>query len=81
MPGKAFGGWELAERLGGWHVYVREDGRTKQWSYSLVRMPETSAMATAGPGENPVGDFDSKDAALDAARREIARREQQRRKP
>jgi len=78
MAGKTFNGWELADRLGGWHVYVRQDQKTKQWSYSLLRMPERTALAGPGPGANPVGGFESKQAALDAARTELAHREQQR---
>ena len=78
MSGKTLDGWEVAERFGGYLIHVWQDPRTKQWSYGLVRLPESGSIAGPAPWEDVGGDCESKEAAVEAARKEIVRREQQR---
>lgn len=78
MPGKTLDGWEFVERFGGHLIHIWQDPRTKQWTYGLVRLPEIGFMAGAAPWEDVGGDFELKEAAVEAARKEIVRRNQQR---
>ena len=78
MPGKTLDGWEFVERFGGYLIYVWQDPRAKQWTWGLVRMPETGSIAGAAPWEDVGDDYESREAALDAARKEIVLRNQQR---
>jgi hypothetical protein len=77
MAGKMLDGWEFARQCGGYHIHTWQNPRTKLWEYGLVSMPDKGAMARPGPWEDVGGDFESKEAAIKAAKEEIDRRSQQ----
>jgi hypothetical protein len=55
-----------------WPVQLRQG----KWGATVHRSPSRGAMATAGPsgGEAVPGDFDSKEAAIEAAKEYIDRK-------
>ncbi len=72
--------WEMKEiPYKGFAIWVGK-GRKGDWIASVNALPER-AGATAGPGEGEVvpGDFDSRDAVIEAAKRRINEIQEQRR--
>ncbi len=75
--------WEPKEIVHhGFAIWVGK-GREGDWIASVNALPERGAMATAGPGEGePVsGDFDSREAVIEAAKRHIDETHRRRRQP
>lgn len=74
--------WERKEIIHrGFAIWVGK-GREGDWIASVNALPEQGAMATAGPGEGEAvsGDFDSREAVIEAAKRYIEEQHRQRRR-
>ncbi len=74
--------WEQKEIVyQGFAIWIGK-GRKEDWMASVNALPEQGAMATAGPGEGHIlGPFNSREAAVEAAKEYIDQKQQQRRQP
>ncbi len=72
MTTQAMQDWRMVEVRGDYQIYVRQE-ETGGWAYSLVWMAAPPSVSFQ-PGEQAAGAFESEQAAHDAGRAEIARR-------
>ncbi len=75
--------WEQKEIVyHGFAIWVGK-GREGEWIASVNALPEQTAIATAGPGEGEAvsGDFDSREAVIEAAQRHIDEIHRRRHRP